>query len=459
MKRRNSRESGGFFGAFFLVILLVVLGILYFVYSSEMFERNAPKVSLGDKINWNLKTPINVKITDDTGIKSLKISLSDGKQVVNLMDETFELIQKELNLAINLPKGTLLDRNGNLKLNIEVKDISKWKFGNKLNKEIDVLVDTKRPDVYVLNQSYKITKGGSGAVVFKASDDNLNEVYIQTSFGKKFEVVPFYKDGYFVSIIAWPVNEKNFTAYAVATDKAGNESKVRIRYYLQDKVYKTSKISLTDEFINGKISELVEIYAKDPSIYEGIEKFKFVNETLRNANEELIYSKTNKILEEKVDDFFIKPFYPLKNGAAVASFGDHRFYVKDDKDVSQSWHLGLDLASVANAQITTSNPAVVVLKADNGIYGLNLVLYHGLGLYSIYGHCSASSVEVGQNISEEEIIANTGSSGLAFGDHLHFGMSVQGVEVRPEEWMDKKWMKENIFQILDNAKKLIDNKK
>ena len=202
MRRRNSRESGGFFGAFFLVILLVVLGILYFIYSSEMFERNVPKVSLGDKINWNLKTPINVNITDDTGIKSLKISLSDGKQVINLMDETFELIQKELNLAINLPKGTLLDRNGNFKLNIEVKDVSKWKFGNKLNKEIDVLVDTKRPDVYILNQSYKITKGGSGAVVFKASDDNLNEVYIQTSFGKKFEVVPFYKDGYFVSIIA-----------------------------------------------------------------------------------------------------------------------------------------------------------------------------------------------------------------------------------------------------------------
>ena len=147
MRRRNSRESGGFFGAFFLVILLVVLGILYFVYSSEMFERNVPKVSLGDKISWNLKTPINVNITDDTGIKSLKISLSDGKQVINLMDETFELIQKELNLAINLPKGTLLDRNGNFKLNIEVKDVSKWKFGNKLKKEIDVFVDTKRPDV------------------------------------------------------------------------------------------------------------------------------------------------------------------------------------------------------------------------------------------------------------------------------------------------------------------------
>lgn len=459
MRRRYAREGGGFLKAFFLVVLLLVVGVVYFVYSSDMFERNLPKISLDDEINWNLKTPIKVKINDDTGIKSIKISLTDGKQIINLVNENFELIQKELNLELNLPKGTLLDKNGNYKLNIEVKDISKWKFGNRLSKQINILVDTKRPNVYTINQSYKITKGGAAAVVFKAEDKNLKEVFIETSYGKIFEVVPFYKQGYYTSIIAWPVTETNFTAYVVARDKAGNESKVRIRYYLQDKAYKTSSISLTDEFIDGKISQLVEIYAKDPSALEGVDKFKFVNETLRNANEDLIYSKTNKILENGIDDFYIEPFYPLKNAAAVASFGDHRFYSKDNQDVSQSWHLGLDLASVANAKIVTSNPAVVVLNQDNGIYGLNLVLYHGLGIYSIYGHCSSSSVDVGENLNENQTIANTGSSGLAFGDHLHFGMSVQGIEVRPEEWMDKKWMKENIFQILDNAKKLIDNKK
>ena len=47
-------------------------------------------------------------------------------------------------------------------------------------------------------------------------------------------------------------------------------------------------------------------------------------------------------------------------------------------------------------------------------------------------------------------------TGLALGDHLHFGMIVQGVEVRPEEWMDKNWMKDNIFDIISSAKKIID---
>jgi fructose-specific phosphotransferase system component IIB len=42
------------------------------------------------------------------------------------------------------------------------------------------------------------------------------------------------------------------------------------------------------------------------------------------------------------------------------------------------------------------------------------------------------------------------------GDHLHFGILVQGVEVRPQEWMDKQWIKLNITDIISNAKKIID---
>lgn len=54
------------------------------------------------------------------------------------------------------------------------------------------------------------------------------------------------------------------------------------------------------------------------------------------------------------------------------------------------------------------------------------------------------------------MIAKTGSTGFAFGDHLHFGVLVQGIDVRPEEWMDAPWMNDNIYTVLENAKSLID---
>ena len=76
---------------------------------------------------------------------------------------------------------------------------------------------------------------------------------------------------------------------------------------------------------------------------------------------------------------------------------------------------------------------------------------------NLYEHY-AFTVEKGDMVNNGEVIAKTGLSGLALGDHLHFGILVQGVEVRPEEWMDINWMKDNLFNVMKNAKKIIDRK-
>ena len=65
----------------------------------------------------------------------------------------------------------------------------------------------------------------------------------------------------------------------------------------------------------------------------------------------------------------------------------------------------------------------------------------------------------GQIVASGANIATTGTTGLALGDHLHFGVLIQGIEVRPEEWMDRKWMKESVYDILENSKKIIDGGK
>ncbi|CZE49415.1 M23 family metallopeptidase [Campylobacter geochelonis] len=460
MRGRRGRGSG-VVGIFFLAVIVVLAGCGYYLYTSKIFERNAPVINLSNQIYWNLKSSIPLIIKDDTGIKSAKVSLSDGSKKINLIDTKFDIIKPEVKLEISLPKGTLLDKSANYQLEIEANDVSKWNFftGNKLDALINVAVDTQRPDIYVLNQSYKITRGGAAAVVFRASDEMLKELYIETNAKKQFKVTPFHKDGYYASLVAWPASEDSFSAYVIAKDMAGNENRTRIKYYLQDKKYKVSNIALNDEFLGGKITDLVNRYAQDPSQIQGVAKFKFVNETLRNQSEGAIGSKTKDVLEDSLNKFFLKPFYPLKNGQAVASFGDHRFYSMNKEPVSESWHLGLDLASIAGAPIIASNDGEVVFADEDGIYGLGVAVYHGFGLYSLYAHCSSSNVKVGDKVKAGEVIAHTGSSGLAFGDHLHFGVIIQGVEVRPEEWMDKKWMEDNIYKILENSRKSIDSRK
>lgn len=459
MRRRGNSGAPKFILA--LIVVALICGGVYYLFTSKTFERNKPQVDIKEKIYWNLKTPLAINVKDDSGIKQIKITMQEGDNIIPLMNEKFDLVKNDLNLQINFPKGLIYNKNAAYRLSIEASDVSKWNFfmGNKTSIVSEVIVDQKKPDVYVVDQSYKITKGGSATVVFGAKDESLTEVYVETNFGKRFIVTPFVKDGYYATLLAWPAKIDNFAAFVVAKDLAGNETKRRIPFFLQDKKYKTSTIELKKDFIDGKITDIAEHYVENINELSDLDKFKFVNETLREKNEGLIHTESSKVPETKIDNFFLKAFYPLKGGKAVAGFGDYRTYTKNDVKVSESQHLGIDLASTTNAQILQNNPGKVVIAQEDGIYGLTALVYHGFGVYTLYSHCSNLNVQVGDEVKPGDILGNTGSSGLAFGDHLHFGVIVQGIEVRPEEWMDNKWMQENIYKILENSKKVIENEK
>lgn len=448
--RRN--RSGLYF---FLGGLIIVGAIAYFVYTSEKFEREKPTIAAPDLIYWNLKKPLEITISDNVALKSYSVAIANQQQRIILDKLELTNPQKSITLTIKPPANIELRQKALLE--IEAKDRSFWNYflGNSTKKIIKLYIDTKKPQLNLINNSYAITKGGSALVVFECRDKNLQDFYIETNFGKKFYAQPFYKDGFYAALIAWPITVSTFRANIVAFDKAKNRSKVHIPLYLRNKIYKTSKIHLQDSFLKGKISILAEDYPETASMSLE-EKFRFINEKLREANEKLIHTYAAKVPQQKIDNFSIKPFYPLKNAAAVASFGTHRYYYYKGKLISESYHLGLDLASIKRASVKTSNFGDVVFADYNGIYGNMPLISHGLGLYTLYGHCSTLLVKKGDRVRPGQVIAKTGSTGLALGDHLHFGVLVQGVEVRPSEWMDKRWIKLNITQILQEAKKIID---
>jgi len=460
MNKYKNGQRNGSSGIVIAIILILIIAAMGYLYNSSMFERNAPKIGIASNINWNLKKPLKLNLSDDSGIKFVRIILSDGKNSISLLKKVYTKISKKQTIDIKFPKTGFVSTKKIFQLNIEVTDNSKWNFfsGNSAKKIVKIKIDRKRPELFVVDNSYKITKGGVATVIFKATDENLKDLYIQTNFGKKYFPTPFYKSGYYISLIAWPVEKDKFRATIVATDDAGNISRASVRLYYKDKKYRISRIRLKDNFLDGKISDLVNQNDPDLANASKVKKFKYVNETLRKKNEDLIQKMTTKTDTTMISDFKQNRFYPLKDAAAVASFGDHRFYSYKGKEISSAWHLGLDLASIAGAKIRTQNAGVIVYANPNGIYGNNLIMYHGLGLYTLYGHTSSFLVNVGDKVKAGQAIAHTGSTGLALGDHLHLGVVVQGVEVRPEEWMDKTWMKLNIFDIIKSAKKIIDGK-
>ncbi len=452
MRRKKSSA-----GIVVLIVSILIVALLAYLYNSKMFEREAPTIELSSMIEWNLKKPISIKISDSSGIKFVRAILSDGKNSIVLSKKVFEVSQNEYLLDVVFPRTGFISNKRTFELTVEALDSSKWNFfsGNQAIKKSIIHVDTKRPELIIINNSYKITKGGVATVIFKAKDSNLEELYIETNFGKTFYATPFYKENYFISLLAWPINQEEFKATIVARDKAGNTAKSRVRYFLKDKKYRKSYIELKDRFLDGKIADLAQEDDPTTASMSKIERFKHVNETMRERNVQNIYRVTSQAPKEMISSFFLKPFYPLRNAAAVAGFGDHRYFKYDKKIVSESYHLGLDLASVRRADIVASNSGEVVYSAYSGIYGKTVIISHGLGLYSLYSHNSANLVDVGEQVKVGDVIAKTGMTGLALGDHLHFGIVVQGIEVRPEEWMDANWMRVNVFNVIEDAKKII----
>jgi murein DD-endopeptidase MepM/ murein hydrolase activator NlpD len=86
----------------------------------------------------------------------------------------------------------------------------------------------------------------------------------------------------------------------------------------------------------------------------------------------------------------------------------------------------------------------VAFTGDLGIYGNTVILDHGLGLFSLYGHLSSIDVKAGDSVARGQVLGKTGETGLAAGDHLHFGIYLDGVAVLPVEWWDQKWIDDNI---------------
>jgi len=460
LKRRGRKSSK--IGWIILLILILGGGIAaaVYLYTSEEFERVPPQIEVPEYSYWNAKDPLEVKITDNYGLKSYQVTLGDGKNDVPVAVADFLGGAKEKTVTIEYPEGKLDRKAKVLTLKIQATDQSKWNYlaGNSSEKMIQLKIDYRRPNVNILANSYSITQGGSALVIFQASDDDaLDKLYVQAG-GHKYKAQPYKEDGYYVALIAWPFTEESFQAKVIAQDKAGNKRSTEVPLYLKSRQYRVSKIKASDKFIDGKITDLAE---QDPKYMkeDRLERLKSVNETMRIDNEKLIHSHTSKVSDEIVDSWKIRPFYPLKNGQKVASFGDHRYYYSKNKKkiVSESYHLGYDMASTRMAPIVASNDGVVVFADYNGIYGNMPIIDHGLGLYTLYGHCSTLNVKEGDEVHAGQVIAKTGTTGLAMGDHLHFGILVQGVEVRPVEWLDKKWINDNINKIFKDADKIILN--
>lgn len=256
--------------------------------------------------------------------------------------------------------------------------------------------------------------------------------------------VPDGKPGLFsLYAFAWNM-PAGTTPLAFASNGAGNDVTTPLTVIFpkrEQPVYTQHEIQVTDQFMQKVLGELDPNGTGDP-----IARFVKINSEMRKAN-----NKTLSDLRLKTADHFLwsQPFTRQSHSQAEATFADVRSYIYHGKKIDQQVHLGYDLAVTQHVGVEASNDGRVVWAAPLGIYGNCIVVDHGYGLQTIYGHLSRIDVHVGDMVKRSQIMGLSGMTGMAGGDHVHFAMQLDGVQIDPKEWWDAHWIQDHIARRVD----------
>ncbi len=305
----------------------------------------------------------------------------------------------------------------------------------------NLTLDFSPPRLNVTPGIHNVNQGGGGVVSYTVSKP-VEKTGV--AVGQRFFTAFQQPSGEWVCYFAMPhdMPPSEFKPKVVARDKAGNEATATLTVLAIPKAFKADKLNVPDEFLNDKMSQYTAMY---PAEKTPLDIYKRVNTELRKQNE----AQLLKIAEEtSPTQLWSGPFLRLPNAAPKAGFGDQRDYYYKGEKIDHQTHMGADLASLANAPVPAANSGKIVFAEFFGIYGNCVIIDHGLGLQSLYSHLSEIAVAKGAAVKKGDTIGKTGVTGLAGGDHLHFGMIVGGMQVSPTEWWDEHWIKDNILKHL-----------
>lgn len=424
-----------------LIIIIALLAAAY--YLAPRFEREVPQITLPASDALGLG-PLEIVVADrGAGLKSVSATLAAGGAEHALASEQYSQPLNETKITVALSSKLAGAKDGPAVLRVVARDASLWNFfnGNETVIQKNLTIDLTPPTVELIADDRYVNFGGVGVIVYKTSADTATSgVRIGDYFFPGFPGQIKSRPDHYLALFAHAYNvAPDAKARLIATDKAGNTREMALAYELKDVKYRKSTIAISDNFLQNKIVPLLT----DAGARQGAPKdvFVAVNKKLRKENDEKIAAITKKATPAML---WSGAFSQLSNSKVEANFADERTYTYNNEPIDTAHHLGYDLSVTKHYPVEAANGGAVAFTGDLGIYGNTVILDHGLGLYTLYGHLSSIDVKVGDAVKQRQSIGKTGETGLAAGDHLHYGVYLGGVAVLPVEWWDAKWIRDNI---------------
>ena len=453
LKSGKPKKNKNKIGRVFLLFLLLIIIAAGAIGAIIVLETEKPLVSLRSDVKFlGRDAEIGYQVTDrKQGIRSITVTIEQEGQTKELARETYPRktwfygagpAEVEGTIKFNNKEAKLKDGGAELVVTVRDFSLNGMLRGNVTTFRHPVTIDTKAPRVTIEHSQRYILPGGSGIVVYKLSEAAVNHgVEVNDHFFKGYPLQN--SENLKIAYIALDWNaEAIATSRVVASDMAGNTGQTIFTMIMKQPDYKKDRINVGDSFLNSKVPEFEQYY---PEMKGSIlDKYLYTNNEIRKRNAETI----RKLCSSPEPKRLWKDSFLRMAGAPKAGFADQRTYYYQDKPGDHQVHLGMDIASTAAVDIKAANRGKVIFAEYLGIYGNTIILDHGQGVFSLYSHLSHIGTEVGEIVDQGAVIGNSGSTGMAGGDHLHFSMLIHGYFVNPKEWWDQHWINVNINDVL-----------
>lgn len=439
------------FPALVIALAIAGLGALWWL----KFERGEPAALILPHVEaLGRQTPFEVRVSPGTApLRSISVRLrvAEGDRqgaVFDLARETYPppswregAVERQLRVEVDLAQLGVPEGPAAIEVVAETYAWRLWRAERGPLLALPVEVDLTPPRVEVLSAPHNLRLGGADLAVFRQSADTVRSgIAVDGYFFPATR--GYFSDGEIaVALFAAPQDLAGEIRFqVVAADAAGNERRVDLPARLKLRRFAERTLAISDGFLQRKVPEIMAASRVSPA-GSLLDQYLYINRQLRAQNEARIRELTAASHPAPLWD---GPFRRQPNAAPISSFADRRTYEYNGQVIDHQTHLGFDLASTRMAAVPAAQNGIVVFADHLGIYGNAVILDHGLGVFTLYGHLSSVSVKPGDRVRAEELLGRTGESGLAGGDHLHFSVMLHGVHIDPIEWWDAHWMRDHV---------------
>jgi hypothetical protein len=419
---------------------LIVVFILVVVVVVVVLARTAmPVISAPSPVSFlGQATPVAVHVQDKRGLRVLRawVEQDGGHYAVAQAPDPNRFKDADWKFTAGVQSAPQL-KDGKAQLVVEA--VSNDLLRRTGHWQSDVRVVTRPPSVTVDSDQHYLYLGMADLVTFSVSGS-----YTDAGVRVKDETfrawpMPGGKPGLF-SLFAFAWNMTPDTVPLVyAANGPGSEAigTMVVQFPKKEQPhYTTHDLQVSDAFLNKVVNELDPNGSGDP-----VARFVKINTEMRKANNQTLFE-----LRTKTADHFLwsQVFQRQSHSQNESTFADVRNYIYHGQKIDQQVHLGYDLAVTQHVGVEASNDGRVVYAAPLGIYGNCIVLDHGYGLMTLYGHMSHIDVHEGDMVKKGQVMGQSGMTGMAGGDHIHFSMLLDGVQIDPKEWWDPHWIQDHV---------------